>query len=141
MGCHALLQGIFLTQGLNPYLLGLLHWQVSSLPLVLPRKPRKGTFSSSFFSLRLNTCGLVYLLVHLDTKSLQSSVFYTDSMPLFGATASPECSHPVYLPAARLDSTGLGSSGSLFDSIFHHWAAMIILLRCLFCRLSSSLEK
>ena len=30
MGCHFLLQGIFLTQGLN---LCLLHWQVDSLPL------------------------------------------------------------------------------------------------------------
>ena len=27
MGCHALLQGIFLTQGLNPHLLYLLQWQ------------------------------------------------------------------------------------------------------------------
>ena len=27
------LQGIFLTQGLNPHLLCLLHWQVGSLPL------------------------------------------------------------------------------------------------------------
>ena len=32
MGCHALLQGIFLTQGLNLHLLPLLHWQVGSLP-------------------------------------------------------------------------------------------------------------
>ena len=30
VGCHCLLQGIFLTQGLN---LGLLYWQVNSLPL------------------------------------------------------------------------------------------------------------
>ena len=30
MGCHSLLQGIFLTQGLNPHLL---HWQAGSLPL------------------------------------------------------------------------------------------------------------
>ena len=30
VGCHALLQGIFLTQGLNLHLLGLLHWQVGS---------------------------------------------------------------------------------------------------------------
>ena len=30
VGCHFLLQGIFLTQGSNP---GLLHWQVGSLPL------------------------------------------------------------------------------------------------------------
>ena len=31
VGCHALLQGIFLIQGSNPDLLHLLHWQVKSL--------------------------------------------------------------------------------------------------------------
>ena len=36
VGCHALLQGIFPTQGSNPGLLRLLHWQVGSLPLVPP---------------------------------------------------------------------------------------------------------
>ena len=30
VGCHFFLQGIFLTQGLNPHLQ---HWQVGSLPL------------------------------------------------------------------------------------------------------------
>ena len=34
--CHALLQGIFPTQGQNPCLLSLLHWQAGSLPLVTP---------------------------------------------------------------------------------------------------------
>ena len=34
-----LLQGIFLTQGWNPSLLCLLHWQAGSVPLVLPGKP------------------------------------------------------------------------------------------------------
>ena len=33
MGCHFLLQGIFPTQGSNPSLLCLLHWQMGSLPL------------------------------------------------------------------------------------------------------------
>ena len=33
------IQGIFPTQGLNPRLLHLLHWQVDSLPLALPGKP------------------------------------------------------------------------------------------------------
>ena len=41
VGCHGLLQGIFLTQGLNPCLLCLLHWQVGSLPLEPPGKPLK----------------------------------------------------------------------------------------------------
>ena len=40
-GRHFLLQGIFPTQGLNPCLLHLLHWQVGSLPLVPPEKPFK----------------------------------------------------------------------------------------------------
>ena len=35
-GCHALLQGVFLTQGSNLSLLCLLHWQTGSLPLVPP---------------------------------------------------------------------------------------------------------
>ena len=33
VGCHFLLQGIFLTEESNPSLLRLLHWQVDSLPL------------------------------------------------------------------------------------------------------------
>ena len=33
-GCRALLQGLFLTQGLNLHLSHLLHWWVGSLPLL-----------------------------------------------------------------------------------------------------------
>ena len=36
VGFQTLLQGIFLTQGSNPRLLCLLHWQVCSLPLAPP---------------------------------------------------------------------------------------------------------
>ena len=39
LGCHFLLQGIFPTQGSNPGLLYLLHWQADSLPLAPPGKP------------------------------------------------------------------------------------------------------
>ena len=39
VGCHALLQGIFPTQGSNPCLLCLLHWQAGSLPLGPPVNP------------------------------------------------------------------------------------------------------
>ena len=39
VGCHALLQGLFPTQGSSPRLLRLLHWQVGSLPLAPPGKP------------------------------------------------------------------------------------------------------
>ena len=47
VGCHFLLQGIFLTQGLNLHLLCLLHWKADSLQLVPPRprpnEPELGT--------------------------------------------------------------------------------------------------
>ena len=39
VGSHALLQGIFPTQGSNLRLLHLLHWQAGSLPLVPPGNP------------------------------------------------------------------------------------------------------
>ena len=35
-GFHALIEEIFLTQGSNPLLLCILHWQADSLPLVTP---------------------------------------------------------------------------------------------------------
>ena len=38
-GCLFLLQGIFLTQGLNSHLFSLLHWQEDSLPLSHPESP------------------------------------------------------------------------------------------------------
>ena len=38
VGCHFLLQGIFLTQGQNLHLSCLLHWQVGSLPLAPLKK-------------------------------------------------------------------------------------------------------
>ena len=40
VGFHFLLQGIFPTQGSNPHLLRLLHWQADSLPTVPPGKPQ-----------------------------------------------------------------------------------------------------
>ena len=51
VGCHFLLQGIFLTQGLNLHLLCLLHRQAGSLPLShqirdTPTKPALLTSSS-----------------------------------------------------------------------------------------------
>ena len=47
MGCHSLLQGVFPTQRSNQHLLCLLHWQVGSLPLAPPRKPKMLATSDS----------------------------------------------------------------------------------------------
>ena len=50
VGCHFLLQGIFLTQGSN---LCLLHWQVDSLPLSHQGRPRSSLVVQSLSCLTL----------------------------------------------------------------------------------------
>ena len=55
VGCHALLQGIFPTQGLKLHPVSLLHWQAGSLPIGPPGEPSQvgsftilGSFSGPF---------------------------------------------------------------------------------------------
>ena len=55
-GCHFLLQGIFRTQGLNLYLLCLLHWQVDSLPLAPPGKSSKCQQTAAAAAKSLQSC-------------------------------------------------------------------------------------
>ena len=47
VGCHALLQGILQTQGLNPHFLCLLHWEVGSVPVAPPLTPSNCQSGSS----------------------------------------------------------------------------------------------
>ena len=49
----AFLQGIFQTQGTNPYLLCLLQWQAGSLPLAPPGKPQARSVLSRFSHVQL----------------------------------------------------------------------------------------
>ena len=52
VGCHSLLQGIFLMQGWHPHLLCLLHWQADSLPLAPPgRRKSHGSLLTESTSL------------------------------------------------------------------------------------------
>ena len=62
MGFHALLQGIFPTQGSNPRLLCLLHWQGGSLPLAPPGKSKRNIYSDAnvretYFLLKISSVG------------------------------------------------------------------------------------
>ena len=56
VSCDALLQGIFPTQESNPRLLGLLHWQVGSLPIVPPGKPSSGLKEKTFYMTKSREC-------------------------------------------------------------------------------------
>ena len=64
MSYYFLLQGIFLSQGSNPHLLHLLHWQAGSLPLAPPGKPgthvgwRSQMFLNRWWLPRMHSCTL-----------------------------------------------------------------------------------
>ena len=89
LDCRFLLQGIFLTQGLNPCLLYTLHWQADSLPTGLPGKPNRRGKSERFYFLGLqNHCndyrsheikGHLLLGRRVLTKSFPCSSFGKDS--------------------------------------------------------------
>ena len=55
VGCHALLQGIFPTQGLNPGLVCLLCWEAGSLPLASSRTAHGLCHKYSTLSLQYKT--------------------------------------------------------------------------------------
>ena len=74
VGCHFLLQGIFLTQGLNLCLLHFLYWQADSLPL-----SHVGSPQSMFSLLKGLTVSLhtTYILVFTLTHRYFAFSFYT----------------------------------------------------------------
>ena len=65
VGCYALLQGIFLTQGSNLSLLHVLHWLAGSLLLVPPGSP----FCSVNFFVYLDPSIMLSSLLYLYNKS------------------------------------------------------------------------
>ena len=62
--CHALLQGLFLTQGLNPHLLHLLHWQAGSSSLVPPGKPLPMTHTLNLLTMsQISFCSFLFFFL------------------------------------------------------------------------------
>ena len=98
VGCHFLLQRIFPTQGLNPHLLCLLHWQVDSLPLSHPGTSsplaEEGTRPCShrcqytpLATLSQGYSALVYSFIHSFNKYLASTNILPGIRELFLLTS------------------------------------------------------
>ena len=83
VGCHSLLQGIFLTQGSNPDLLGLLHWQAGSLPLSPPGNPIFPNRKFSFFSQPFWTYSMKTSPIVLAFRGLSLPLFLVWSLILY----------------------------------------------------------
>ena len=94
-------QGIFATQGLNPSLLHLLHWQASSLPLVPPVKP----FSMLNPSLLQFLSSQVLGELHECSVQFSRSVMSTSLRPHGLQQARLPCPSPT--PRAYLNSCPL----------------------------------
>ena len=77
MSCHALLQGIFLTQGSNPSLFHLLHWQVGS-PTSSTWKAHmlRGRFILAFIPLGVpGSVARSLTLIWINSRSLLFQIF------------------------------------------------------------------
>ena len=75
VGSCVLLQGIFPTQGSNPYLFCLLHWQTGSLLLMPPGKPPNYKYwQPKLFTLRPSSCRECHL------NKTMTSLFYIHTL-------------------------------------------------------------
>ena len=90
--CHALLQGIFLSQGSNPGLLCLLHWQAGSLPLAPPGKQNIRLNDSSWF---WTYCSLTAIYwASIPTHVSGQALSLTLSQPILPGGRKMESVHP-----------------------------------------------
>ena len=133
MDCHALLQGIFPTQGQNLCLICLLYWQAGSLPLVPPGKP-KISCDNLFLIKKI----FIYLFIYGCTKSsMLRGLFCSCSKQGQLCSCSVRASHcsgfsvtehglrgmqPSAVAAGGLSSCGNGLSCSVVCGIFPYQA-------------------
>ena len=87
VGCHALLQGVIPTQGLNQRLLGRLRWQAGSLPPALPGKLFP-SFVTSFASLELTWGHLVSFFYAFPVSLPYCQCHGSKPLPLYQASGS-----------------------------------------------------
>ena len=81
VGCHFLLQGIFLTRGSNQHLLCLLHQQVDSFPLASPRTIQQ--FYLFIFFKELPNCFLQWLRQFTFPLSVQKCFLFSTLLLTF----------------------------------------------------------
>ena len=79
VGCHALLQGIFLTQGWNPHFLCLLHWQAwCSSPLMPPGKSPNINTCTGWKEAQKRVLCIIWIKQHKITFEVSFILSFTD---------------------------------------------------------------
>ena len=102
VGCHFLLQGIFLTQGWNTCLFYLLYWQTGSLSLEPPTKPRNHSRGQQILLLKFqfmcNVCIIIISLLILGSSVVDHAfiwikICYFSVLPWQSTTKLETTSH------------------------------------------------
>ena len=141
MGCHFLLQRIFLTQGLNPHLL---HWQTGSLPLRHPGNPisREGVcvlFTQSCPTLcNPMDCSLPGFSVR---GILQARLLEWIAIPFSRGSSQPRDWTLVFCTAGRfftIWATGKSSYQGYINNITCNWSpGWVMFVKFLHCKFTS----
>ena len=106
MGCHALLQGIFPTQGSHSYLSGLLRWQENSLPQAPAHEcaPTPERYLSLFQGLRgLSAVGSL----------VRGAITYTQTCVSQGLISGPPAPRSVCMWSSGSEAAWVRSQGGL----------------------------
>ena len=113
VGCHALLHGIFPTQGSNSHLLHLLHWQAGSLPLGISGKPRR-SIEDSYIIIIFNQFSIAAVKFTMNIEARNN----TNIFP-FSSTSQKSHLAIIKVPAGVVALEGLGENPlpSLFQLI------------------------
>ena len=127
VGCHFLLQGIFLTQGSNPHLLRLLNWQADSLPLAPPGKSNyfvncvNSTLIPVFFDRFLLSEGQGACLCHLlmlSSAEYLSPEVYSEWLNFWGLQTYPPHPHHYHSPTPQQSVHYLRKKAASWFSFF-----------------------
>jgi len=122
VACHALLQGIFLTQGSNPHVLCLLHGQAGSLPLAPLGKPVYIYISLYILVFPLNFCNILSPVRSINNAvlSVLSTKHLLNSSPPIIMSFLGDCTEPLnHFPACPV---------SPFEKPLLHAKSRVVLL-------------
>ena len=130
VGCHALLQGISLTQGWNPCLLCLLYWKEDPLSLAPPGKPQDGSPSHlvpHFSSVQSLSCVRLFAIPWTAARQASLSITSSRSSPKLKSIVSVMPSnHLILCCTLLLWPSSFPCSGSFQMSQFFASGSQII---------------
>jgi len=128
VGCHFFLHSIFPTQGSNPCLLCVLHWQVGSLPLVPPGKPSP-FFNLYFMKAYLYICMCVCMCAYMwYIKILIKDCLHCDHSVSGGCSGSGQSSSSPQIMLVDLFISHLILTTKIWEAYYYYFILFIFFI-------------